>query len=186
MKIGNLTLLKLIGKGTMGEVYLSNKKDSKDLLANNNKNLKRRKTNINVLIKNPLLSIIKNQKEKVKEEEKEEKKEEEKEKEKEEEKEEGKEKEELKEKVNEEVKEEEEKKEEKKEEEKEEKKEEEKEEIKIIGEKKENICSQYCDIVKKLISDSETQITCANEIIRDDSFIQLLSNLNHHTPKVKN
>ena len=53
-------------------------------------------------------------------------------------------------------------------------------------EKKENICSQYCDIVKKLITDSETQITCANEIIIDDSFIQLLSNLNHHTPKVKN
>ena len=33
MKIGNLTLLKLIGKGTMGEVYLSNKKDSKEFYA---------------------------------------------------------------------------------------------------------------------------------------------------------
>ena len=79
--------------------------------------------------------------------------------------------------------------EEKKEEEKkeEEKKEEEKKEKKKKKEeKKENICSQYCDIVKQLITDSETQITCANEIIRDDSFIQLLSNLNHHTPKVKN
>ena len=61
-----------------------------------------------------------------------------------------------------------------------------KEEEKKKEEKKENICSQYCDIVKQLITDSETQITCANEIIRDDSFIQLLSNLNHHTPKVKN
>ena len=60
------------------------------------------------------------------------------------------------------------------------------EEEKKEEEKKENICSQYCDIVKKLITDSETQITCANEIIIDDSFIQLLSNLNHHTPKVKN
>ena len=63
--------------------------------------------------------------------------------------------------------------------------EEKKKEEKIEEEKKENICSQYCDIVKQLITNSETQIICANEIIRDDSFIQLLSNLNHHTPKVK-
>ena len=33
MKIGSLTLLKLIGKGTMGEVYLSSKKDSKEFYA---------------------------------------------------------------------------------------------------------------------------------------------------------
>ena len=33
MKIGNLTLLKLIGKGTMGEVYLSSKKDCKEHFA---------------------------------------------------------------------------------------------------------------------------------------------------------
>ena len=33
MKVGNLTLLKLIGKGTMGEVYLSSKKDSKEYYA---------------------------------------------------------------------------------------------------------------------------------------------------------
>ena len=33
MKIGNLSLLKLLGKGTMGEVYLSTKKDSKELYA---------------------------------------------------------------------------------------------------------------------------------------------------------
>ena len=33
MKIGNLSLLKLIGKGTMGEIYLSSKKDSKEYYA---------------------------------------------------------------------------------------------------------------------------------------------------------
>ena len=33
MKIGNLSLLKLIGKGTMGEVYLSKKEDSKEYYA---------------------------------------------------------------------------------------------------------------------------------------------------------
>jgi len=33
MKIGNLTLLKLIGKGTMGEVYLSSRKDTKEYFA---------------------------------------------------------------------------------------------------------------------------------------------------------
>ena len=33
MKIGNLTLLKLIGKGTMGEVYLSSRKDCKEHFA---------------------------------------------------------------------------------------------------------------------------------------------------------
>ena len=33
MKVGNLTLIKVIGKGTMGEVYLSSKKDSKEYYA---------------------------------------------------------------------------------------------------------------------------------------------------------
>ena len=33
MKVGNLTLIKTIGKGTMGEVYLSSKKDSKEYYA---------------------------------------------------------------------------------------------------------------------------------------------------------
>ena len=51
---------------------------------------------------------------------------------------------------------------------------------------KENICSQYCEKVKKLITDNETQIKCANEIMRDESFIQILSNLNNHTPQVIN
>ena len=51
---------------------------------------------------------------------------------------------------------------------------------------KENICYQYCEKVKKLITDKETQIQCANEIMRDESFIQILSNLNNHTPQVIN
>ena len=33
MKIGNLSLLSSIGKGTMGEVFLSTKKDSKEFYA---------------------------------------------------------------------------------------------------------------------------------------------------------
>ena len=33
MKVGNLTLIKTIGKGTMGEIYLSSKKDSKEYYA---------------------------------------------------------------------------------------------------------------------------------------------------------
>ena len=53
-------------------------------------------------------------------------------------------------------------------------------------ENKENICYQYCEQVKNLITDNETQIKCANEIMRDESFIQILSNLNNHTPQVIN
>ena len=60
------------------------------------------------------------------------------------------------------------------------------EEQKEENKNKENICCQYCGNVKKLISDNETQIKCACEVMRDDSFIQILSNLNNHTPQVIN